>query len=132
LPGAGARGGIVVLVNRWEDTMRKLMAILFGAAFFAAAFAAGAALSPAERATASTTTARTATTERGDDHGGVARRARVRREAGEDVRGPCDEAEHRNDPRCTGMAAARNDDRGRGRGRGNDDGDRRGSNSGRG
>jgi hypothetical protein len=25
-------------------------------------------------------------------------------EVGEDLRGPCDEAEHANDPRCTGMA----------------------------
>ena len=50
------------------------------------------------------------------------------REAGEDVSGPCDEAEHANDPRCTG-AATSTDDRGR------DDGatdDRSGSDSGRG
>jgi len=26
-------------------------------------------------------------------------------EAGEDLRGPCDEAEHANDPRCTGASA---------------------------
>ena len=31
-------------------------------------------------------------------------------EAGEDLRGPCDEAEHANDPRCTGAPAARDDD----------------------
>lgn len=33
----------------------------------------------------------------------------------EDVSGPCDEAEHRNDPRCTGAARAerRDDDRGK-------------------
>jgi hypothetical protein len=50
------------------------------------------------------------------------------REAGEDVSGPCDEAEHANDPRCSG-AATPTDDRGR------DDGatdDRSGSDSGRG
>jgi hypothetical protein len=50
------------------------------------------------------------------------------REAGEDISGPCDEAEHANDPRCTG-AATSTDDRGR------DDGatdDRSGSDSGRG
>lgn len=34
-----------------------------------------------------------------------------------DVRGPCDEAEHRNDPRCAGGAQARAN-------RGDDDGDR--------
>jgi hypothetical protein len=33
-------------------------------------------------------------------------------EAGEDLRGPCDEAEHANDPRCTGAAAPRADDNG--------------------
>jgi hypothetical protein len=43
-----------------------------------------------------------------------------------DISGPCDEAEHANDPRCTGAAGARGDDRsddhrGRGRGRGGDD-----------
>ena len=45
----------------------------------------------------------------------------------EDVSGPCDEAEHRNDPRCNGAARAerRDDDRGtsgkhrRGKGKGN-------------
>jgi hypothetical protein len=40
------------------------------------------------------------------------------REPGEDVRGPCDEAEHANDPRCTG-AARGDDDNGRGRSGGN-------------
>jgi hypothetical protein len=29
----------------------------------------------------------------------------------EDVRGPCDEAEHANDPRCTGTAPAEREDR---------------------
>jgi hypothetical protein len=61
-----------------------------------------------------------------------AREARGREnEAGEDVRGPCDEAEHANDPRCLGAAAPEPravDDRAQ------DDGpavdDRRGSNSG--
>jgi hypothetical protein len=37
----------------------------------------------------------------------------------EDVRGPCDEAEHANDPRCTGVGA-RDDDRS---GHGREDGD---------
>jgi hypothetical protein len=50
---------------------------------------------PAASTTTSTTTAR-------NDHAAGT----------EDVRGPCDEAEHRNDPRCTGTAAttAREDD----------------------
>jgi hypothetical protein len=68
----------------------------------------------------------------------------------EDISGPCDEAEHANDPRCTGAAGARadddgdraegGDDHGRRHGRGDDDNggdengddDRSGSNSGRG
>jgi hypothetical protein len=48
--------------------------------------------------------------------------------AGEDLRGPCDEAEHANDPRCTGAAAPSGDDRSgesaddhSGRGGGDDD-----------
>lgn len=31
-------------------------------------------------------------------------------EPGQDLRGPCDEAEHANDPRCTGATAAGNND----------------------
>jgi uncharacterized membrane protein YgcG len=44
------------------------------------------------------------TTSRQDDRG---RENEVRgraNEPGEDLRGPCDEAEHANDPRCTGVA----------------------------
>jgi hypothetical protein len=57
------------------------------------------------------------------------RRAGGAREAGEDISGPCDEAEHANDPRCTGVAAPRADDDGH---HGDDDrgGDRGGDNSG--
>jgi hypothetical protein len=54
-------------------------------------------------------------------------RRRGVREAGEDVRGPCDEAEHANDPRCTGAARDNHDRSGRGRG---GDRSRSGSNSG--
>jgi hypothetical protein len=49
-------------------------------------------------------------------------------EPGEDLRGPCDEAEHANDPRCTGAAGA--DDRGADHGV--DDNDHHGQNSGHG
>jgi hypothetical protein len=45
------------------------------------------------------------------------------REPGEDVRGPCDEAEHANDPRCTGTGGARDDNSGPGNAD-DDDGDR--------
>jgi hypothetical protein len=60
----------------------------------------------------------------------------------EDVSGPCDEAEHANDPRCTGGAPAEGDDDDRsgedddddrsGHGAAGDDDDRSGSNSGKG
>jgi hypothetical protein len=54
---------------------------------------------------------------------------------GADISGPCDEAEHANDPRCTGGAVAGresdDDDHHRGRGRGGDD-DRDDHHSGRG
>jgi hypothetical protein len=103
--------------------MAKLIPTLLGVfAITAAAIGVGLLMQPSsEPATAvsfSTTTnddATTAATTTG-------------REAGEDVSGPCDEAEHANDPRCTG-AATSTDDRGR------DDGatdDRSGSDSGRG
>jgi hypothetical protein len=52
-------------------------------------------------------------------------------EVGEDLRGPCDEAEHANDPRCTGVAAApRADDDNVAEERGDDDNRGSGSNSG--
>lgn len=50
----------------------------------------------------------------------------------EDVSGPCDEAEHRNDPRCTGGAAVDDDDHDDDREVDDDDADRSGSNSGKG
>jgi hypothetical protein len=80
--------------------------------------------------TAGTTTTRVTTTDRDRRAGNAERgrrqrgrragtrredRARVR-EAGEDVRGPCDEPEHRNDPRCTGTAGRDDDQSGPGGG----------------
>jgi len=44
--------------------------------------------------------------EPGDDRGREAEARERANEAGEDLRGPCDEAEHANDPRCTGAATA--------------------------
>jgi hypothetical protein len=98
------------------------------------------------RTSSSTTTGTTGTTtteDRFDDRsrrGHKAKKAKIRRkharvlrnrlrEPGEDVRGPCDEAEHRNDPRCTG-AAVHDDRRGRGRDDDHSGRDRSGSNSG--
>ena len=54
--------------------------------------------------TIDTTTGTTTTEDRNDDRGDDAR------EPGEDVRGPCDEAEHANDPRCTGVGDDDRDD----------------------
>ena len=48
-------------------------------------------------------TATTTTTQQEDRAAEARGRAN---EAGEDLRGPCDEAEHANDPRCTGVATA--------------------------
>jgi hypothetical protein len=56
-----------------------------------------------------TTTLGTTTTEDRDEDRGDGFR-----EPGEDVRGPCDEAEHANDPRCTGVGGARDDNSGPG------------------
>jgi len=44
--------------------------------------------------------------EPGDDRGQEAEARGRANEAGEDLSGPCDEAEHANDPRCTGAATA--------------------------
>jgi hypothetical protein len=47
----------------------------------------------------------TGTTTRADDRGREAEARNRENEAGEDLRGPCDEAEHANDPRCTDAPA---------------------------
>jgi hypothetical protein len=51
-------------------------------------------------------------------------------EPGEDVRGPCDELEHANDPRCTDVQTVEDDDGGEHRGRDDADDDRREDRSG--
>ena len=58
-----------------------------------------------------------------DDRGGRGASPRPAAAAQVDVPGPCDEAEHANDPRCTGAAVTRAGDDGvhRHRGRGSDD-----------
>jgi hypothetical protein len=143
LPGRwAAPGNVVSGTSNEEETMTKLLIGVLAAALLIPAgwSLAGGIEGDDDRAftagTTTTTTGRTTTTER--DRRAVkadrgrrdrGRRARVRRddrirEAGEDVRGPCDEAEHRNDPRCTGTAGG-DDDRS-GPGRGGDDDDRSG------
>ena len=92
------------------------------------------ATSTGETTTAATTTAATTT----DDAPAPApAQAQTRTDDGVDVSGPCDEAEHANDPRCTGGAAGddRGDDddnSGHGGDDEDDDDDRSGSNSGKG
>jgi hypothetical protein len=124
--------------------MRKLitltLAVLLVGLFAAVVFAAVEAGDDSSSSTVGTTetTETTDTTETTTTPG----RAEDRRapQPGVDISGPCDEAEHANDPRCTGVqpgaapGGAVVDDhrgRGRGRGRGGDDGfDDHGGNSG--
>ena len=108
--------------------MRKVIAILAGAALFAVAFGAGRMVAPAAEATAQTTgtTAEAATTVTTTTATTIERRRAPRRTA-VDISGPCDEAEHANDPRCTGVAvggaSGSDDDSGRGRGSDDEPGD---------
>jgi hypothetical protein len=122
--------------------MSKLLAAVIAALVVGVGVAAASSLSasndPAPTGTAipitgSTGTASTAAPTRitgtieDESHDGV-------REAGEDVSGPCHEAEHAADPRCTGGAARVEDDghAGEHRGRGDDDADEDHSGRGRG
>jgi uncharacterized membrane protein YgcG len=128
--------------------MFKIAAIIGGVLLLAGVALAGTVTSlgttttpsisslPAASTTAAVTTA-------GQDDRGRENEARGRaNQPGEDLRGPCDEAEHANDPRCVGATAAGtatvtardDDDRGEHHQRGHDDdrGDDHGGNSGRG
>jgi hypothetical protein len=111
--------------------MTKAALLISGILLFAGVAAASSltSLGGSDTPTIDTPTLASST---GDDVRREDRRA-DRREA-EDLRGPCDEAEHANDPRCTGAggAQARDDDgdrRNRGPG-GTDDSGHRGGNSG--
>jgi hypothetical protein len=136
-----------------EELMHKLLIGLVGAAVLGTGgYAAAAGLDDAQPArtvsisdstTTGTTTDDTTTTSRTtaaqtvpDDI--VVGNAPTGTGANVDISGPCDEAEHANDPRCTGGAAADDDRSGSNSGsddddddRGGDD-DRSGSNSGSG
>jgi hypothetical protein len=105
--------------------MFKIAAIIGGVLLLAGVALAGtvSGLGAADNPTLSSSLPAASTTARQDDRG---------READEDVRGPCDEAEHENDPRCTvmtGTVTTRDDDR-RGPNRGQDAGDDHGDHSG--
>ena len=120
--------------------MYKIAAIIGGILLLAGVALAGAVTSLGSTSSSPTvgfTTPLTDTSVRQEDRARE-REARGRaNEAGEDLRGPCDEAEHANDPRCKGAATApvredadddANDDRGARSG--HDAGDDRGGNSG--
>ena len=113
----------------------KVLTTLAGAALAALGTAAALALAGDGREDASTTTGSTtaavsapATTGTTTPSTRATQSTTSRSTTVRDVRGPCDEAEHADDPRCGATRAA--DDRGRSGGRG--DRHRRGSNRGRG
>src|SRR5215210_2253061 len=110
--------------QRKGDTMSKLLAGIIAALLVGVGVAAASSLTtsnddPVPTSSISTvdstgTTGATGTTETTPP---------TSTEAGEDVSGPCDEAEHADDPRCTGGATTTDDDRrGRGRDHAEDDG----------
>ena len=122
--------------------MRKLLIGLLGAGVLATGgYAAGAGLDDPDPAR--TVSLPAATTGGGTTTDDTTTGGATTTDESEDLSGPCDEAEHANDPRCTGAAVctdeddnddeADDDSSGRGSGHGGDaDEDRSGSNSGRG
>jgi hypothetical protein len=95
-----------------------LAAAILGTGGFA--FAAGADDTQPARTVSlpGTTTAATASAATTDDI--VIGNAPATTTTGEDISGPCDEAEHASDPRCTGTAADDDDNSGPGSGHDND------------
>jgi cobalamin biosynthesis protein CobT len=112
--------------------MTKLAMIVGGVVLMAGVALAGTLTSLGSSSTPAgqtiTPPAATTTDLKSDDRGQEAEQRGRENEAGEDVSGPCDEAEHANDPRCTGAAGA--DDRGADHGV--DDNGHHGQNSGHG
>ena len=96
--------------------MFKIAAIIGGVLLMAGVALAGTltSLDSTNSPTIGTTTLPAISTERQEDRGpenALEQRGRAN-EPGEDVRGPCDEAEHANDARCTGTPAAGDDNGG--------------------
>src|SRR5215210_7044101 len=91
--------------------MTKAALLISGILLFAGVAAAGSltSLGGSDTPTIDTPSLATSTDVRREDR-------RADRDEAEDLRGPCDEAEHANDPRCTGVGGAQARD---------DDGDRR-------
>jgi hypothetical protein len=95
--------------------MYKIAAIIGGVLLMAGVALAGtvSSLGSPSSPTIGQTIPTAGTTVRQEDRSGEAEARGRANEAGEDVSGPCDEAEHANDPRCTGAAptqAAGDDD----------------------
>jgi hypothetical protein len=127
-------------------TLAVLLVGLFAAVVFAAVDASDDSSSTVGTTETSPTTDTTETTETTEttttDDDGTADRGRDRdRDGGDrrendapaggvDISGPCDEAEHANDPRCTGVAPRVEDDDAHGHDRGDDHGGDREDNSG--
>jgi hypothetical protein len=95
-------------------TLAVLMVGLFAAVVFAAVEAGDDPSSTVGTTETSPTTDTTDTTE-------TETTPTTTTEAPDDISGPCDEAEHSGDPRCTGGPVPREDDDHSGRGRGGDD-----------
>jgi hypothetical protein len=120
--------------------MYKIAAIIGGVLLLAGVALAGTvtSLGSTTSPTPSKPPLAAATTARHDDRGREVEEHGRENEPNEDLRGPCDEAEHANDPRCAAVAPAdatttrADDDRGGNRGpnRGHDDGVDHGGSSG--
>ena len=92
--------------------MYKIAAIIGGVLLLAGVALAGTVTSlgttptPSISSLPAVSTTAAAVTTAGQDDRGRENEARGRaNEPGEDLRGPCDEAEHANDPRCVGAGA---------------------------
>ena len=88
--------------------MYKIAAIIGGVLLMAGVALAGTAssLGSPSSPTIGQTIPTAGTTVRQEDRSGEAEARGRAHEAGEDLSGPCDEAEHANDPRCAGAATA--------------------------
>jgi len=88
--------------------MYKIAAIIGGVLLMAGVALAGtvSSLGSPSSPTIGQTIPTAGTTARQEDSAAEAEARGRANEAGEDVSGPCDEAEHANDPRCTGAAPA--------------------------
>ncbi len=92
--------------------MYKIAAIIGGVLLMAGVAFAGtvSSLGSPSSPTIGQTIPTAGTTVRQEDHSGEAETRGRANEVGEDLSGPCDEAEHANDPRCAGAATAPADD----------------------